>query len=304
MGRKVIQIAESTQLISLPRKWCIANNIKKGDELEVEEQGSQILVSAKDEAPKVEKITIDAGEYGLFTLRSIAAIYKAGYDEVEIRFKSAENLEQLPKFLNEDLPGYEVFDHSEHRYLIKTISKEAPEEFDPALRRIFLMAVSMGQSISAVLKEPKSDIHKLNNIIAMEITINRLCNFCQRLLNKKGYKLYKKTSFIYTIIWEIEKYCDELKYIAQFMREHPKAKFGTESIELFEQSTTLFELFYNEFYKFNESSVGVIAQKRKDIIGKAHIMLEKGKDATLVHHALVMTQMIFNMQGSVMGLLF
>ena len=35
MKRKVIQIAESTQLVSLPRKWALANNIRRGDELEV-----------------------------------------------------------------------------------------------------------------------------------------------------------------------------------------------------------------------------------------------------------------------------
>ncbi len=304
MRRKVIQIAESTQLISLPRKWCLANSIKKGDELEVTEEGSKIWVAAKEDGPKIEKITIDAGEYGLFTLRSIAAIYKAGYDEVEIHFKSPENLEQLPKFLNEDLPGFEVFDHAERRYLIKTISKEAPEEFDPALRRIFLIAVSMGKSLAEAIKETKTDVHKLNNIMAMEITINRLCNFCQRLLNKKGYKQYRKTPFIYTIIWEMEKYCDELKYLAQFVRDHPKTRFSAESIALFERATSLFELYYNEFYKFNQTSVGTLAQERKKIIRESFPLLEKGNDATLIHHTITITQMVFNMQGSFMGLLF
>ena len=45
MKRKVIQIADSTQLISLPRKWALKYGIKKGDELDVEEQGSNVLVS-------------------------------------------------------------------------------------------------------------------------------------------------------------------------------------------------------------------------------------------------------------------
>ena len=45
MKRKVIQIADSTQLISLPRKWAQKFNIKKGDELEVEEHDNKIVVS-------------------------------------------------------------------------------------------------------------------------------------------------------------------------------------------------------------------------------------------------------------------
>ena len=43
MKRSVIQIANSTQLISLPRKWSLKFNIQKGDELEVEEEGNKLL---------------------------------------------------------------------------------------------------------------------------------------------------------------------------------------------------------------------------------------------------------------------
>ena len=57
MKRKVIQIANSTQLISLPRKWSLQFGIKKGDELEVEEKGSQIIVST-EKGVKNKKIKI------------------------------------------------------------------------------------------------------------------------------------------------------------------------------------------------------------------------------------------------------
>ena len=46
MKRKVIQIADSTQLVSLPRKWTIKNGIKKGDELEIVEKGPKLIVHA------------------------------------------------------------------------------------------------------------------------------------------------------------------------------------------------------------------------------------------------------------------
>ena len=41
MRRKVIQIAGSTQLISLPRKWAIRQGIEKGEELNIDEQGNK-----------------------------------------------------------------------------------------------------------------------------------------------------------------------------------------------------------------------------------------------------------------------
>lgn len=303
MKRKVIQIAESTQLISLPRKWCLANSIKKGDELDVEPQGKKIIIATTHE-PEVERITLDTDQFGTFALRSIAALYKSGFDEVEVTFKSPANLELLPKFLNEDLPGFEVFDHTANRYLVKAISKETIDEFDPAIRRIFIMATSMARNLAEVLSTAPYDIQKVNNTMAMDATINRLCNFCQRLLNKNGYKQPRKTSFIYTIIWEIEKLCDELKYICLYLKDHPKANFGKESVEMFNDAVKMFELFYNEFYKFNKANVSVIADTRKKIITKAFQLLDKGKDASLVHHTIVFTQMTFNMQGSLMGLIF
>lgn len=304
MRRKVIQIAESTQLISLPRKWCVQYGLKRGDELNVIEDGPRIIVSPQDDEAKVEKINLSVDKFGKFTFRSIAALYKAGFDEVEINFKSTQDLELLPKFLTEDLPGFEVFDHSENKYLIKAISKANAEEFDSALRRIFLIALSMCNNVSEVLKNPKLREDKLKNIIAMESTTNRLCNFCERLLNKKGLSPQRKTSFVYTIVWELEKFADQLKYLCQYIQEYPKTVFSKESIALFEETMKIFELVYNQYYKFNEENIGIVAEKRKNIIASALKMLDEGKDTRLNHHMVYLTQMVFNMQGSLIGLRF
>ena len=58
MGRKVIQIADSTQLISIPRAWGRKYNIKKGDELEVVEKDNMLEISTKREDQEME-ITLD-----------------------------------------------------------------------------------------------------------------------------------------------------------------------------------------------------------------------------------------------------
>jgi len=56
MRRKVIQIADSTQLVSLPRKWALKHGIKKGDELNIEEKGSELLVSVEKGEVKLKKL--------------------------------------------------------------------------------------------------------------------------------------------------------------------------------------------------------------------------------------------------------
>jgi len=69
MRRKVIQIAESTQLISLPRKWAVRYQVKKGDELNIEEQGSTLIVSTQNEIA-TKKITLDVRGQKTFKRRN------------------------------------------------------------------------------------------------------------------------------------------------------------------------------------------------------------------------------------------
>ena len=81
--RRVIQIANSTQLISLPRKWSLKYGVKKGDELEIEENGSKLTVST-EKVFQVEKIELSIDDLDPMILRSVTALYKRGVDEIKI----------------------------------------------------------------------------------------------------------------------------------------------------------------------------------------------------------------------------
>ena len=149
--RRVIQIAGSTQLVSLPRKWAIKNNIKKGDEIDVIEDGDKIIVSAND-VKKSEKVKLDINNYKLFVLRAVASLYKSGYDEVELKFDDFKLVKDLPQQINELLPGFEVLDQTTNSLLIKSVATEDNAEFDSALRRIFIVTVAMGRNIFEILE--------------------------------------------------------------------------------------------------------------------------------------------------------
>jgi len=89
MKRKVIQIAGSTQLVSLPRKWSIEHNLMKGDELEVEEEGNTLLVST-GKAVDSGSVEVDVSSLDRDSLMFlIRALYKNGYDEIILNFKNS-----------------------------------------------------------------------------------------------------------------------------------------------------------------------------------------------------------------------
>ena len=88
MKRSVIQIANSTQLISLPRKWALKYGIKKGDELEVEEQGNKLYIGTEktQESGNIEvDITgLDRDSF-MFLIR---ILYIRGYNEIKLIFNN------------------------------------------------------------------------------------------------------------------------------------------------------------------------------------------------------------------------
>ena len=93
MKRKVVQHGASTLIISLPNKWAKTNNVKKGTELEVEERGSELVIGADTEAES-EKFDINiTGRYKI-AHRAISALYKAGYDQLNITFSTPEEEEE------------------------------------------------------------------------------------------------------------------------------------------------------------------------------------------------------------------
>ena len=83
MKRKVIQIANSTQLISLPRTWTKKHNIIKGQEVNVEEVGENVVVST-DSVPKLLTAEIDIGGFDDIAKRFVYALYQKGVDEIKI----------------------------------------------------------------------------------------------------------------------------------------------------------------------------------------------------------------------------
>ena len=135
MKRKVIQIAGSTQLVSLPRAWALAHNVKKGDELEVDPQGDKVVVSIDKAVEKFKKTEIDVTDLGPIVQRVLHALYKRGYDEVLVKYASPELLQKVEEMLHDSTIGYEIVEQKQDHCVIKAITGEIGKEFDAKIGR-------------------------------------------------------------------------------------------------------------------------------------------------------------------------
>ena len=158
MKRKVIQIANSTQLVSLPRKWSQKYGVKKGDEIEVEEQGNKVVLST-DRGVNMVNVEIEPPHLKNITERMITSSYRNGTKEIKVMFDPKENPE-LFQYLNQKMDdqtvGFEMIKQEKDYFVIKDLSgptEPTDVEFDSALRRSFLLVTAMAKDILTALNK-------------------------------------------------------------------------------------------------------------------------------------------------------
>jgi len=252
--RSVIQIANSTQLISLPRKWSLKYNIQKGDELEVEENGGSLSISTEKDISS-SKTEIDFKGKSLLIHRALSSLYRAGYDEIKIMYEKPSELEIIQSTINQELIGFEVVEESKDHIVVKQVSNINQSEFQPMLRRIFIFLLNTADESLDALKS--NNVNALKSLILRDITINKLTDYCRRAINKKE-SYFKHIGPGYTIIEMLEKisdgYRDLCKYVSQNKVKYVsqnKVKANKQFIEILSEINSLLRDSYKLFYNFD-----------------------------------------------------
>jgi len=296
--RKVIQIANSTQLVSLPRKWALQHGIKKGDEIDVQEEGNRIIVSTEKDY-EVNMVDLNTERLDIMIPRFIHALYKKGVDDIKVTFHSKEDMQAIQEALGKEAVGFEITHQGNNFCEIKHVSGEL-EDFEPILKRTFLLLLSMSEQTLESLK--KNDFNILPNIAFLEEANNRFTTTCRRFLNKKGSKKYVHIGPIYYILEDMENLADQFKYLCNHLHSlSKKNKYSKESvsknvIKAFEKVDTMLKEFYEIFYKFDRGKLVDIGKKRKELIVELYDLFESSNkifDRVTAHYLITISQKIF-----------
>ena len=120
MRRKVVKQGVSTLMISLPSQWTKKFSIQKGDDLELNIQDRRLVVSTQKEY-KTEKTEINIDNIDPMLFRTIAALYKAGYDEVKVNFSDPKRVIDVQEVLKNEMSGFEIIEQGKNHCIIKNI---------------------------------------------------------------------------------------------------------------------------------------------------------------------------------------
>jgi len=305
MKRKIIKQGHNTLTMTLPSKWAERFAINAGDEVELIEQGSDLRITTNKNTSQSDSVTIDiSGLIIPIVWRLMSSPYRAGYDEIKIVFenkgfrdlytaftyntiyalkgeeKELSPLEAIQAMVNRFI-GFEIIEQKSNYCIIKDLGQTSPKEFDNTLRRIFLLIQTMSDAIMCATKGDKIE---LRGIHIMDTNLDRFQDFCLRILNKNGYKEFRKTPTMYTIVFILEMVGDEYKKVGIHM---VKMKVISKNLKDFIiHVDNMLKVFYDCYYNFSDEK----AEKVYKLDEEGYKIFEKiyphvnNEEKELLHH--------------------
>ncbi|MFH1212289.1 MAG: AbrB/MazE/SpoVT family DNA-binding domain-containing protein [Candidatus Woesearchaeota archaeon] len=275
MKRHLIQLAKKTLVVSLPTKWVQKYNLKKGDEVEMEERDSSIMIATQNMLLDSQKKRVDITGAASMARRILAGLYKAGYDEMEVVFGSTEELEEVYEVVRAGFLGFEITSQGKNTLTIKQVSKPEENEFENILRRIFLIIKTASQDMAQAVMQ--NDKNWLQQIAMRDRDINKLADYCRRMLNKKASIEGYRIAPLYNIIEQLEKIGDKYKSIALEVVEK-NLKPTKSTLNIFSKANDYFSRFYELFYKLEIKRLEEFKKEfktNKELIAKETLAAKK-----------------------------
>ncbi len=284
--RKVSQIGPSTLMVSLPSKWVKEFGIKKGDEMDISASGRSLLV----ETPRLKKnepLKIDLNGLNANLIRYfLYAAYRIGADEVELSFDNENVVDKKQKksilvldvigSVVENLIGFEIMLQRENYVKIKEVSSVNADEFINAVKRIFFTLVNTTSDMaSAIENKNKILLERIKNL--SDRKVNKLCDFCHRVINKGGVVETKKVPQYYSVVSTLEEIGDSLDAICSLaIKDEVKPK----EVALLHE---LMEKMYKIFCQYDKKSLYAFYEAKnilKDMPIKGELKIELSKIAS------------------------
>jgi phosphate uptake regulator len=284
--RKVSLIGPSTLMVSLPSKWVKEFGVKKGDEINISENGPNLILESQ-KLKKGEPLEIDISGLNANLIRyNLYAAYRNGCDEIKLLFdeEKVTDINKKKKLFVMDvinssvdnLIGIETMVHKSNYVLLKEISSVNREEFLNTLRRVFITLLNTSSDIAKGIEEKdKITLERIKEI--SDKKINRLCDFCTRIINKGGIVETAKVPQYYSIISILEEIGDSLEEVCELALGN---KVNVNQVEMInELLDSLYRLFC-EYKKPTLNEFYLSKNKIRDINVEGDLKIELSKIAS------------------------
>jgi phosphate uptake regulator len=250
MKRKLIKQANQAYTITLPIDWIRKNGLDKNSEVDLNEDGNLLVVTAKNHIlGKI--VEIDADENLVVLRNQLSALYSKGIDEIRLKSK-IDISSKIVELISSSFLGYALVEKKDNTYVIKDITGNNPANLEEIFKRVF-------QTILSFYEEAINDIFGqrkilIEDLMAKDHEINKFCWYLERAINKKAYSNDIDGRILFTYAFALEKIGDE---IYRMWRTGTKNKVEkTQIIKRFvKDCQTALEGSFELYYQFNIKKV-------------------------------------------------
>ncbi len=253
MKRKVIKLGKNSLLVSLPSKWVRMRGLMKGDEVNMHTTPHQITITTSKTAQISKNLIL--GNNPEFAARQINIAYKKGFDELEIQYENPKSYAAVVKEL-QALIGFEVVESGKHYSKIKNIATGEVGDLQTVLRRVFLNLLELAETVEQHTNNRTEE--SLEHVKVAEQNIDRLTDFCKRLLNKQGMADVASTTQMYGVLKDIERIADQYFELA-------KTKIPPNFVNTLKEIRSQLRILYELFYAFDPKKAEQCLEKTNQI---------------------------------------
>jgi hypothetical protein len=269
MKRKINLVGQNTLTVSLPSKWVSSHNIKKGDEINLDEDGQQLILSIGEKQGREKEIDIkvDSGNWRYIRL-ILGSIYKKGYTTIRVSFDKEDVFKQIEKSVN-FLMGFEIFEHKPGFCLIKCMAIPVEEEYKNTISKI----VNTTKTMRVIVKEDylKGKYERFEEVDNYRNSGWKFRDYAMRIA-MNGESANPISHSLVTIVWSIEKINRNYKRLYQLMMES-KSKKSDEIVKFMDEFDSYYEFLVQHLHKAELKDVEHLNSEHDRLTAKGFTLL-------------------------------
>ena len=275
MKRRLVKQGAATLMISLPSKWIQANNLGKGDEVNLEEKNNVLTLSSSLKENK--EIVINITKENSHDLKNILThLYRKGYQKIILQSEFKPLTKEIRNITNNLLLGFEITEHNTKELVLENISEPVEQKYEILQKKI----INTLKETNLIILEniAKNNLSNLSEIEELRNNNDKYILFCRRIL------IQGKTGRNQITNWEFLTFLTHIQHTYYYLYEYlTKNKVNTKRlIPLLNELNNYLLLLEDSFIKKDLTSIHKINKlKHKFQFGECIVSLEssKGSDA-------------------------
>lgn len=245
MKRKVIKQGNGTLTMTLPKKWTAQMGLTGESELDVEESGSELIVSSsKAKKGQTVEITLESNNT-IYIRQIIRNVYLGGHDEIYVRYFDSKSIKHINQAVDE-LIGFHVIEQSDKGCLIKNLSSVMNEEFSVLLRKVFLLNKNLLEMLCEDLKKKK--LRNTDQIRGITKNIHQFGDYCRRTIFKRKIFDDFKAARMYVLITRLISIANTIEYLYEHLSAKNKLNITKNELDLMKKTHAFYVLLYDTYY--------------------------------------------------------